>query len=204
MLHMVAASVTLRAMVKGQVFWRRQWLTLATTRLGFGLCVGVACASGCDSKDQATLPQVSYDAFVEHAYPVLMRDCAFPACHGNSERLFQVYGPGRARLPDPEKGGAMPTLSGPVTKVELDVSFARARSMLLYRQEIEQAPLLRKPVQGGAHFGTDLWGRNVFASKKATGFVVLRKWAEGADFASKPSDKDDAYQGPASLQELAR
>lgn len=180
MMRMVAASATLRAMAKGRVFWNCQWLTL------LGLVVG----AGCESKDQATLPQVSFDEFTQHAYPVLLRDCAFPACHGNSERLLQVYGPGRARLPDPAKGGEMPLLSGPATKVELDVSFARARSMLLYRQDIEQAPLLRKPVQGGAHFGTDLWGRNVFANKKASGYVVLKKWAQGEKLGTKPADED--------------
>lgn len=149
------------------------------------LLCGLYGLSACDSDDKAVLPKVDYDYFVNEAYPVLMRDCAFGACHGNSERLFQVYGPGRARLPDAE--GKYPGLTSPpkATAEELAVSFARSRSMLLHRgDEIEMAPLLRKPVQGGAHFGVDRWGRNVYRNTKNARYRVLKKWAQGAGLAS--------------------
>lgn len=145
-------------------------------------------AGGCDSKDEAVLPKVGIEAFKEQAYPVLMRDCAFPACHGNSERLFQVYGPSRARLADPNTGET-PAFSVAATDYEIQVSFTKARSMLLHREDLSMAPLLRKPVQGGAHFGTDQWGRNVFASTKAAGYVKLKAWAEGVSKKKKGDSK---------------
>lgn len=152
----------------------------------WALLCGLCSLSACDSDDKAVLPQVDYDYFVKEAYPVLLRDCAFGACHGNSERLFQVYGPGRARLPGAD--GKYPGLSSPAegTAEELAVSYARSRSMLLHRgEDVEMAPLLRKPVQGGAHFGVDRWGRNVYRNQKNARYRVLKKWAQGAGLDTK-------------------
>lgn len=145
------------------------------------LVLGLAGSNACKADDEAVLPQVDYEQFVARAYPVLMRDCAFAACHGNNERLFQVYGPGRARLRNPEKDDAFPGFGSSATPRELQVSFDRARSMLLHRGDLSMSPLLRKPVQGSAHFGIDRWKRNIYASKKAAGYVILKTWAKGVE-----------------------
>lgn len=170
-------------MMRGQAFLPGQG-GLAALLLAGGL-VGVG---ACQVDDKAELPPVDYDYFVQKAYPVMLRDCAFPACHGNSERLFQVYGPGRVRMRKPD--GVYPGLFGiKGTPEELRVSFNRSRSMLLHRGELTSAPLLRKPLQGGAHFGTDLWQRNVYRNAKQSGYVILKQWAEGATLDSKSGDK---------------
>lgn len=143
----------------------------------------------CATEDTALVPRVSYADFSEQAYPVLLRDCAFPACHGNSERFFQVYGPGRARIPGSDEDGETPSLTAPATKKEIEVSFARARSMLMHRgSDITMAPLLRKPLQGGAHLGLDAWGRNVYIDEAMPGYEVLLNWASGETFASATDD----------------
>lgn len=192
MLRRPDSSATLRAMAVGDTIPDRRSPGKSRPSIcgvhGVVMLLGIL-AGGCDSKDEATLPKVEYEAFQKQAYPVLMRDCAFPACHGNSERLFQVYGPARARLPDPSSG-KMPMISGAAQEHEIQVSFTKARSMLLHRGDISMAPLLRKPVQGGAHFGTDKWGRNVFASTKAAGYVKLKAWAEGVGEEKKGGSKE--------------
>lgn len=194
MLRGEAASVTLRPMMTGQAFGvGRRCL------IGLALLGGLWGVSGCDTNDKALLPPVDYDYYVEKAYPVMLRDCAFPACHGNSERLFQVYGPGRVRLRkenlEPGDNMLWPGLRAKATTRELQLSFKRSQSMLLHRgEDITMAPLLRKPVQGGAHFGTDARQRNVYSNAKQSGYVTLKKWAEGATLKSS-DEKDRAKRG---------
>jgi hypothetical protein len=120
-------------------------------------------------------PDADAEAFAETAYPVLLRDCGFPACHGSTQRFFRIYGPGRTRLaPDTEP-------YDPATEAEIMLSFGRARSMLEGVSDIDDALLLRKPLSLGAggagHEGDDGWGQSVYASKKNPGYITLRAWA---------------------------
>jgi hypothetical protein len=109
---------------------------------------------------------------------MLLRNCAFSACHGDEQRFFQVYGPGRTRL-DPK---AMS--SDPATTLEVQRSYDRARSMLLTSSDVRDSLLLRKPLemsQGGqGHKGVDAAGRNVFASKRDPDYLLLEQWATGS------------------------
>jgi hypothetical protein len=116
--------------------------------------------------------------FQQSAYPILLRDCGFPACHGDTHRFFRVFGPGRTRL--------VPTMASdePVTADEVRESFARSVSMLAGERDLLDSLLLRKPldtdVGGAAHEGTDAWGRNVYYSVSDPAYEALVDWAYSA------------------------
>jgi hypothetical protein len=120
-------------------------------------------------------PEVDRAAFEAEVYPVLLRDCAFPACHGNPARFFRIYGPGRTRL-DRRSG-----TYAPPTGAELDAAFDRARSMLSGAPDPARSLLVRKPLEasagGAAHMGTDALGRNVYASTEDPGWRAIARWA---------------------------
>jgi len=132
-----------------------------------------ACASDPLSPDPPELDRARFETDV---YPVLARDCAFPACHGAPERFFRVYAPNRARL-DP----AATPLGAPVTADEIGATYDRARSMLSSSTSPAESLLVRKPLDdaaGGAeHMGRDARGRNVYASKDDPGWRAIAAWA---------------------------
>lgn len=141
--------------------------------------VALAFATGC-AIEPTTLevPSASAQVFQERVYPVLLADCAFTACHGNKDRFFSVFGPGRARL-DPTTD-----IFAPATPGELAHSFTRAESMLVGPRGPKSSLLVRKPVpldQGGAgHKGDDLYGGSVYATVDDPHFVVIYNWAIAA------------------------
>lgn len=132
--------------------------------------------AACGSKQIEPPPTPDAASFEATAYPVLLRDCAFPACHASNERFFQVYGPGRVRL-DPMP---MEDVYAPAKPAELQLSYERARSMLS-SSKVEDSLLLRKPLEasagGAAHKGADELGRNVYRSKQDAGYQALLQWA---------------------------
>jgi hypothetical protein len=155
---------------------------------------GLACAAllaACDTPTGALhIPAPDVASFELEAYPILLRDCGFPECHGSTARFFRVFGPGRTRL-------LKETLTfAPATPEELEQSYARARSMLAHQTSVVDGWLLRKPLAvtaGGAeHGGEDKWGRNVYETTDDLGYVALYKWAishqqaAGADAGSRP------------------
>jgi len=115
--------------------------------------------------------------FRERVYPILLRDCAFAGCHGNHERFFAVFGPGRARL-DPKR-----TILEPPTETELALSYTRAVSMI-DPDDRHGSLLLRKPIpveQGGAgHRGDDVWGRSVYRTVDDARYATLEAWVMGS------------------------
>ncbi len=132
-------------------------------------------------------PEPSRAAFDTNIYPILVRDCGFPACHGNSGRFFRVFSPSRTRLDE-----ATP-LAAPATDAEITATYERARSMLAGASSPEQALLVRKPLeidQGGApHMGIDIHGHDVYANSDAQGYVALLEWARaGQSFAALSED----------------
>jgi hypothetical protein len=137
--------------------------------------VGFSCASS-DQEFSGALPAPDGRLFVEEAYPLLLRDCAFVTCHGAQNRFFQVYGPGRVRF---DVTATEP--SDPATLAEVLHSYDRARSMLTTSDTREKTLLLRKPLElqagGQGHQGVDALGRNVFASASDPGYQVLLRWA---------------------------
>ncbi len=116
---------------------------------------------------------------------MLLRDCGFPACHGNPSRFFRVFGPGRTRY-EPDTA-----LFAPATAEELELTYYRARSMLTHEGSIEQATLLRKPLYAG-HKGVDAWGVNVYQSRRDPGYATLAAWAETA----QASASEQAVESP--------
>ena len=111
--------------------------------------------------------------FDQEVYPVLLRDCSFQACHGSSERFFQVYGPGRARLPP------VSDALEPASAAELAYSYDRARSMVDVTTP-EHSLILRKPLAasagGSGHEGADTLGRNVYQTKLDPGYAAIAAW----------------------------
>ena len=142
-----------------------------------------ACAPGA-KEFSGPLPSPDGEMFVKQVYPVLLRDCAHVGCHGMPERFFQLYGPGRARIPLTEMDPAHATelkFTDPANFDEVLHSYRRALSMLATADDVEETLLLLKPLEaqagGQGHKGVDDLGRNVFASKQAAGWQVLLKWA---------------------------
>ena len=117
-------------------------------------------------------------SFEIDVYPVLVRDCGFPSCHGSRDRFFRVFAPNRTRL-DP-----LTPIDDPPTGAEVEASFERARSMLAGASSPESALLVRKPLAvraGGApHMGIDEHGRNVYESADDPRYQVLLSWASDA------------------------
>jgi hypothetical protein len=147
--------------------------TLTSTSVG--LLLLLCCA--CGSKQQAgAFAKREFPAFQREVYPVLLRDCAFPTCHGGPQRFFRVWGPGRVRLPG-MKGtpGAvdLPTVD------EISASYSLALSMIDNSDPAHSA-LLRKPLAvaagGAGHRGVDKHGRDVYRTKQDSGYVTLARW----------------------------
>jgi hypothetical protein len=140
------------------------------------------------SYERASVADPSPDValFESSVYPVLLRDCAFYACHGNAERFFRVYGPGRLRISDELEA------YDPATPAEVHHTYERARSMLQGVRGVEDSLLLRKPLdatEGGAgkgHRGTDLWGHDVYRVKSDVAYRKIVEWAR-----AQPSAEQD-------------
>ncbi|MEC7520697.1 MAG: hypothetical protein VYE22_12565 [Myxococcota bacterium] len=141
---------------------RIPWLALALAGCGF-------------ETPPADPPAPSAIVFENEVYPILLRDCGFPDCHGSSERFFRVFGPNRARLDD-----AVTALDDPATPEEIAASYERARSMLSGVTRPEETLLLRKPLEvdvGGApHMGIDQHGQDVYPSPDHPSFRIMQEW----------------------------
>lgn len=141
-----------------------------------------AAVGGCvDEATELTLATPNRQQFEAEVYPVLLRDCAFHACHGSTDRFLQVFGPGRGRM----TANIKPL--DPELPLEIDHAYDRARSMIDAR-EPERSLLLKKPLEtkagGQGHEGSDGLGRNVYQSKSAPGYDAIRRWVLGAGAAA--------------------
>lgn len=142
-------------------------------RLYYALALLALTGTACDDPQKGW--QVADREFRDFrdVYPVLMRDCGFPTCHGDEERAFRVYGPGRARLGEDLRAFEA------VTGDEISISFSVALSMI-DADHPDQSLLLKKPLAieagGAAHGGIDDFGRNVYRTKDDAGYKVIEKW----------------------------
>lgn len=158
-------------------FQRWSWLASSVRLVSWLAAVSSTVPTiGCaDPERIAEPPLVDRARFETEVYPVLLRDCAFPACHGATDRFFRVHGPGRTRL----SSTSLPY--DPPTSDELAFSFDRARSMLAAVPDPAQSLLLRKPLEtaagGSAHAGRDALGRNVYASTDDPSWQAIASWA---------------------------
>lgn len=144
--------------------------------------VALLLAMGCahDAVEITALPP-DQQAFVRDVYPIILRDCGFPECHGSTQRFYQVFGPGRVRIGPPPMGVDPSDVLYSVTEQELLVTYQRTRSMLTRTSEQQDFLLLRKPLEvaagGAGHLGTDRLGRNVYQSQQDPSWVALKVWA---------------------------
>lgn len=132
----------------------------------------------CAPEDPTFVPVPVRDVFDVEVMPVLARDCAFPACHGDPDRALVVYAPGRARLDEATDSWAAMTLE------ESEANYQRALSMLVGSARAERTLLVDKPLStaagGASHQGVDERGRDVYGSPDDAGYGVLRRWAASA------------------------
>lgn len=139
--------------------------------LGAGLSLAGCTPPGSDF----SVPETDPEVFELTVYPILLADCGFPACHGDPDRFFAVYGPGRRRL-SPSTGPY-----DPATPEELALSYTRARSMLVAEGGPAKALLLRKPLAvsagGAGHAGDDPWGGPIYLTKRDPRYEALFYWA---------------------------
>lgn len=139
-------------------------------------CLGLLLLSACAvDAPPLRVPAPDANQFALDVYPILLRDCGFPGCHGDPQRFFRVFGPGRTRL-SPE------LLPGdPATAEEIQHSYDRARSMLSGEASVAASALLRKPLAksagGAGHEGEDPWGNNIYLSAQDPRYQALRAWA---------------------------
>lgn len=139
-----------------------------------GLALWFAGLSACEPEPSTLrIASPNLDQFGAVAYPILLRDCGFPACHGATDRFFSLYGPGRTRL------AAEADPSDPATPEEIQHSYDRARSMIDVHAPARSL-LLRKPLAsaagGSGHKGDDSLGRNVYQTATDPNFQALRAW----------------------------
>jgi hypothetical protein len=157
-------------------------------------------AAACTSAAEYSIPLPTPDGklFVDEVYPLMLRDCAFSTCHGQENRFFHLYGPGRVRL-DP-----MTTKpDDPMLLSEVSDSYDRARSMLTDADQLDHTLLLNKPLAlnagGQGHKGVDSFGRNVFASVTDPGYALLVRWASSKGAPPTQAQVDAAKQASMSV-----
>jgi hypothetical protein len=130
---------------------------------------------GCDP-DAVVVPAPDYADFREQIYPLLLRDCGMTRCHGDVDRFFVIWGPGRTRL---DADGETPLEPfDPPSDNEIWMSYQRTRSSLSHAGAVDQAPLLRKPLDGHDHGGEDGWGFNLWRHDDPR-WQLLARWAVG-------------------------
>lgn len=150
----------------------------------------VLITSGCAfDAPPASPPEPSTEGlWRDQVYPLLLRDCGFPDCHGSPGRFFRVFGPGRTRLSEEGVDGEGNPIdqeiyaqTGPIEEAEMQATYDRARSMLASASRPEESLLVRKPLaveRGGApHMGIDEHGRDVYQSPEDEGYQLLLTWA---------------------------
>lgn len=143
--------------------------------LAIGLCLA---AVGCAKEEPWALTEAgASSAFTDDVYPVLLRDCAFPACHGAPERLFKVWGPRRTRLGSTEVGTDAEERER--VGMEMQRTYQSAISFVDVKDPTRSL-LLRKGLDsqagGTGHLGLDKYGRNVYRSADSQGYVELSTW----------------------------
>jgi hypothetical protein len=126
-------------------------------------------------------PDLDFAFFRCEVQPVLVKQCAAPACHGNGKRFFRLYARNRLRL-----GGGPLDVNRPLREEEVQANYDAARALVDGLEAPEDSMMVRKPLessQGGYYHGATRifrWGgANVFSSREDPGYQKLLAWAEG-------------------------
>ena len=150
---------------------------MALVRLPLWIVGTCAFVAACGDANELSVATPDTAEFAATVYPVLLRDCAFHACHGSTDRYLQVFGPGRGRLL------ATTRPLDPPTPAEIAHSYDRARSMINALAPSDSL-LLRKPLEAAAggtgHEGSDSLGRNAYQTTLEPNYVVLAHWVLGS------------------------
>ena len=137
----------------------------------------LTCAGCAEPQADPVQPRRAFASFRMEVYPVLLRDCGFPACHGAPERFLRVFGPGRVRLMNDD--GTIPEAFDPSTADEQELTFQLALSMI-DDNAVKDSLLLRKSLAveagGYGHLGVDGYGRNVYRTTQDAGYQALARW----------------------------
>jgi hypothetical protein len=156
---------------------------LPRASVGLLLLACVACGS---SAQKAAPARREFQQFQREVYPVMLRDCGFPACHGAPKRFFRVWGPGRTRMPGMK--GTPAALDLP-TVDEISSTYSLALSMI-DDSDPAHSMLLRKPLAvaagGAGHLGVDKHGRDVYRTTQDTGYVAIARWVLSPPPAAMP------------------
>jgi hypothetical protein len=158
-------------------------MTKALYRLIAALCLvaGLGCKGDSEGSELASR---DFMMFRQQVLPVLIRDCAFHACHGAPERFFRVWGPGRARMDPATRAFAL--MTAPELSTNLDLALS-----MVDQKHPERSLLLRKPLAveagGAGHLGVDLYGRNVYRTVNDPGYVTLRNWVMSMQMMQAPA-----------------
>jgi hypothetical protein len=145
------------------------------------LSAALLCAAGCAEEiPTRQIARREFMPFQREVYPVLLRDCGFPDCHGAPERIFRVWGPGRARLP---RETHIPEALDLPTGDEVASTYSLSLSMI-DAADPAHSLLLKKPLAveagGAGHLGVDKYGRNVYRTAQDAGYLVLARWVMSA------------------------
>jgi len=149
-------------------------------RAGLLIIVGLF-FSGCVSGAEEPKPFLALDEpyFRCRVQPVIARDCANFACHGEPQRPLKIFARNRLRI-----GGDWTTRNRALAAEERAANFDAARAFV-DRDFPDRSQLLTKPLDesagGSYHRGADVFERgDVYLERSAAGFSTLRKWIEGA------------------------
>jgi hypothetical protein len=140
----------------------------------------VAGIAGCASLDApADAPALDEAFFRCHVQPVLTKNCAAFACHGDPRRSYVVFARNRLRL-----GGSEATRNAPLRDDERRYNLEAARAFV-DADAREESLLLRKPLAASAggyfHRGATDYGKgNVFRSAEDPEYRTLSDWISGA------------------------
>ncbi|MGD8862638.1 MAG: hypothetical protein PVI30_21690 [Myxococcales bacterium] len=137
------------------------------------MMLGLGCT---DTGGDSEATRREFQQFQREVYPVLLRDCGFPECHGDEKRFFRVFGPGRVRLPgETTVPGALDQPTGD----ELATSYSLALSMI-DPDDPGSSTLLRKPLAveagGAGHAGVDDFDRDIYRTTRDNGYVTIARW----------------------------
>ena len=126
---------------------------------GRGSALAIAgCLAACTTvaNEPATDPSTKLDETVFRCLvePVLVRQCSYPACHGNAGTPLRIYSPGKLRITRPK---SIDDSIAPLTDAEHHANFASAAGFSFGVIDPLDNLLLRKttpPAEGGfSHLG---------------------------------------------------
>lgn len=134
--------------------------------------VGALVLAGCGAPDDSAvaLADPGRERFAGEAGPLLARRCGDVGCHGNRERPYVLYAPGRLRLGD-ARGSVL-------SAAELEANY-RATLGFLDADRPAETTLLRKALSSGgpgAHKGGA-----IFEAPSDPECRALARWITGAE-----------------------